>query len=162
MKECFKCHNRLPLSGFHKHPQMADGHLGKCKACTRADVKNNRKNRSEHYKAFDVGRALLPHRVAARLAYKKTAAGKKCDRKRLKKYRRDNPEKTAANGMVARAIKSGRIKKQPCERCGVTEPVHAHHEDYKKPLQVVWLCAKHHRTRHRELLQFTPRSCDTS
>jgi len=36
---CFKCKKALPLSDFYVHPMMANGHLGKCKACTRLDTK---------------------------------------------------------------------------------------------------------------------------
>ncbi len=43
-----------------------------------------------------------------------------------------------------------RIIPQPCERCG-SPKVHGHHEDYSKPLEVMWLCTKHHGERHREL-----------
>lgn len=37
------------------------------------------------------------------------------------------------------AIKTGKVKPQPCEVCGhpVTE---GHHHDYSKPLDVKWLC----------------------
>ena len=37
-KVCFKCGRSLPLSSFYAHPQMGDGHLNKCKDCTRSDV----------------------------------------------------------------------------------------------------------------------------
>lgn len=46
-KICFKCGRELPLSSFYKHPQMGDGHLNKCKDCTRKDVKENIAKKSE-------------------------------------------------------------------------------------------------------------------
>lgn len=41
-------------------------------------------------------------------------------------------------------IKRGQVAKGPCAICGTRERIEAHHEDYSKPLEVVWLCRGHH------------------
>ena len=41
VKKCFKCGRVLPLSSFYAHAQMKDGHLNKCKDCTKNDVKKD-------------------------------------------------------------------------------------------------------------------------
>ena len=45
-------------------------------------------------------------------------------------------------------LRRGLIAKRPCSICGAAE-AEAHHPDYSKPLQVVWLCRKHHKAHHR-------------
>lgn len=55
-----------------------------------------------------------------------------------------------ATAAVGKAIKNGTLKRMPCQVCG-NPKVEAHHDDYDKPLEVMWLCQKHHRARHVEL-----------
>ena len=55
---------------------------------------------------------------------------------------------------IETAIKPNKIKRQPCERCQLTDKqtrIVAHHEDYSLPLDIMWLCELHHKERHREL-----------
>lgn len=40
-KTCFKCHTLQPITNFYVHSQMSDGHINKCKTCTKKDVKGN-------------------------------------------------------------------------------------------------------------------------
>lgn len=135
-KTCFKCHHEKPLSEFYRHPRMADGHLNKCKACARVDVRINRAIRDEQYLAYDRLRAKRPDRRADQAA-------------RRRRYRREFPERDAAHRAVARALKSGRLRKpHACEGCGEPRSLHAHHEDYREPLNVVWLCPRCHRHHH--------------
>jgi hypothetical protein len=67
------------------------------------------------------------------------------------KWNAANPEQRKAHHAVSGALLAGKLSLLPCERCGTTYLVHAHHDDYSKPLEVMWLCLTHHRERHREL-----------
>lgn len=62
-----------------------------------------------------------------------------------------DPSKIRARKAVQHAVDAGRLTRCPCEVCGSTARVHAHHDDYSKPLDVMWLCVTHHRERHRYL-----------
>ena len=53
---------------------------------------------------------------------------------------------------VLSALRAGELQRsEKCERCGTTDKkLHAHHDDYTKPLQVRWLCISCHRFHHAE------------
>ena len=128
MKKCFKCGAEKPYAEFYRHAKMADGYIGKCKCCTKADVKERR--------------ATNP-------------AVQEYDRKRGSRrtpemeqaYREKYPLKYKAKNAVNNAVRDGRlVKADACEDCGSTFALHGHHDDYTKPLEVRWLCALcHHR-----------------
>src|SRR6478736_5180241 len=54
-------------------------------------------------------------------------------------YRKRYPERRNARDRVYYAVKTGKLKRQPCYKCG-NKKSEAHHEDYSKPLDVKWLC----------------------
>lgn len=76
---------------------------------------------------------------------------KRSDQKRgygyQKAWQLKYPERFKAHWQVRYAIKMGRLTKQPCVVCGNTLVV-AHHDDYSKPLEVIWYCRSHHREAH--------------
>lgn len=125
-----------------------------CAPCSRLSMrkswrKYSRKNR-DRIRVYQ--RALYQkqkEKVAARVRkYRISPAGKRAarisDARMLKKY----PKKTAARKAVANAVRTGRLNKRPCIKCGNPRS-HGHHPDYSKPLKVIWLCAKHHTEVHR-------------
>lgn len=59
---------------------------------------------------------------------------------------RKRSDKNFARNQVSIAVKKGTLKKEACI-CGETK-VQAHHGDYKRPLDVIWLCHKHHSEVH--------------
>jgi hypothetical protein len=62
-----------------------------------------------------------------------------------RRYAEQNPEKIKARREVAKALKSGILKKGECKMEGCdSKKVQAHHHDYSKPLDVEWACSKHH------------------
>lgn len=65
-------------------------------------------------------------------------------------YRLRHRVKDLARAQVHNSIKRGVLVKLPCEVCGSSK-VEAHHCDYLKPLDVMWLCNKHHSLWHRHL-----------
>lgn len=66
---------------------------------------------------------------------------------RKRRYKHAHPERHAAHAEMTKAIRSGRLIPQPCEKCG-EEKVEGHHDDYSRPLSVRWLCKKHHLEAH--------------
>ncbi len=69
-------------------------------------------------------------------------------RKSVREWVEKNPLKKMCQKYVRVALYHKIITRQPCEVCGTTENIHAHHTDYTKPLEIKWLCEKHHLQLH--------------
>jgi ribosomal protein S27AE len=86
---------------------------------------------------------------AAKKRYQTSIKGKAARRIAGRKYyasRKDTPQRIARS-RVSQAVKTGRLQKQPCAWCGA-HTVQAHHADYEKPLDVLWLCRPCHKNEH--------------
>ena len=131
-KRCFKCREKKDLADFYRHAMMADGHLNKCKACTRLDVLAHRSTHIEHVRAYDRQRASHPHRVELRQRIARAWTARHPDRKR-------------ATTQVNNAVRDGRLQRATaCQVCQTPGRVEAHHHDYTQPLDVLWVCKPCH------------------
>lgn len=135
MKRCFKCGTEKPLAEFYSHPQMSDGHLNKCKECTKREVSARYRLTLEQHKAYERERNRREARKRAKAAY-------------LRDYRQRHPQRNLARQRVSYALRVGQLSRKPCEVCG-TAKSEAHHPDHAKPLAVRWLCTPHHREAER-------------
>ena len=136
-KKCFKCGEVKPINEFYKHPMMADGRVNKCKECNKKDVRENRKKRIDYYRNYDKQR------------YRSDENRREKVLSRFKEWCDMNPAGNKASQVVGNAIRGGKITRQPCEVCG-DEKSEAHHPDYLKPFDVMWLCRSHHIQWHYE------------
>lgn len=73
-------------------------------------------------------------------------------------WRAANKIKVSAHRKVRLAIKSGAlIRPGICSGCGVSCRPDAHHHDYSKPLDVIWLCKKCHFHQHPDAMGQVPK-----
>ena len=136
-KKCFKCETFKDLSEFYKHKMMLDGHLNKCKDCAKFDVRKHRKE-NDSVREYD------------RKRYYQNPDRQSQIRMFSKEWYLLNPNAKKAHTAVANAIKSGKLKRQPCKKCGATKNIHGHHKDYNKVLDVDWLCVRCHSDYHND------------
>ena len=153
MKQCFKCKEEKELSEFYKHPQMADGHVNKCRECNKRDVRDNRADKVEYYRAYDKKRVKDDPRVLARIKrYAASPEGKASGSRAKKAWGVRNSIKKGASTIVTNAVRDGRLfKPDTCEECGaIPSRLHGHHNDYAFALVVRWLCPLCHKRWHDE------------
>lgn len=128
LHKCTTCNQLLSIKVF---PNTVD-HPNRCKFC------NAEKCRS-FYDRFR----------GKRIEYFSDRYKKHSERLKAINLRRSKTKKGMARKKVHLARLRGEITRKPCEVCGETK-VDGHHEDYNEPLDVRWLCRKHHMEQHRK------------
>lgn len=97
IKVCFRCNIQQPLTDYYVHKQMGDGHLNKCKTCTKQDSKKREKKlrKSTEWVEQEKIRAREKYN---RLGYKDLHKPTKEERREsMKRYKEKFPEKQQAN-----------------------------------------------------------------
>lgn len=124
------CGRLLPASNFYSHSGTRDRLRPKCKDCLTVEAIAWQRRNPLVVRAIQQRSELRPERKAAH-----------AQRERNRRIR--NPEKVRAVAVVNHGIRDGVLARQPCYKCD-TSPAEAHHEDYKRPLDLVWACKPHH------------------
>jgi hypothetical protein len=132
-KKCRKCEETKSLVEFNKHRDTKDGYLNKCKGCEKIYNANYRAKNRDKLRKYDKDRGNSRRNISS-----------------INKYKEKYPKKIYAQNMIKRAIKQGKLFKEDCSNCGSKEHIHAHHDDYAKPLNIRWLCAGCHRQWHEK------------
>lgn len=137
-KVCFKCNILKPLSDFYKHPRMGDGHLNKCKTCTKKDVCQHRVENIEKIREYDRNRPNKDERLRRNKEYARTEKGKLVVAKGNKNYRNKHGVRYDAKVLFGNALRDGKVERpDKCQHCGKRCVPQGHHNDYTKPLDVI-------------------------
>lgn len=167
MKLCSTCDELKPYSEYGICRRYADGYRGQCKQCIKEYTKKWQKEKPEIKRAirtkYRKNNRDKIRRMDRDYYQKNPEKRRKHGREAMKKYlltkgykiRADQqklfPEKRIAREKLKSEVRSGRMKRpELCQICGKKGTrIEAHHHDYLKPLEVVWLCALCHRRVHR-------------
>lgn len=129
-KVCIVCLVAKSVAEFYGSTRNKTGTANTCKECrSKQSAVWRRRNRPRH--SQNGKKYLIAHPEVRRNA--------------LVSWHRKNPLAKAAHMIVRIALDAGiLIKALRCQRCPTEGPLHAHHEDYRRPLDVEWLCALCH------------------
>lgn len=148
LKVCSKCKATKPLGAFYKAKRNSDGLCGQCKDCMKAYCRSEagraaqkRHAQTERFKERQRAYLLSDKGKAKQRRYVQSNKGRKSTAEHGKRRDAKYPEKRKAVN-AARSIES-----QPCRVCANPNS-EKHHPNYLRPLEVVFLCQKHHRQEH--------------
>lgn len=142
--ECAKCGLAQPPGNFYVDSGKR-GHGSTCKMCCAARVAAYRAARPE-WELARQKRYRERNREKRRAANRASRAAHRDQVLEYQRQRRANePIKVLAWSAVSRAVRTGKlIRPSACGDCGAESRIEAHHPDYTKPLEVLWLCKACH------------------
>jgi hypothetical protein len=143
MKTCTHCGVSKDESLFGVNKASPDGLNYKCRQCVSAYQKERRDrlnaSRPAGWKQKTKDKAQYARE------WKDNHPGYATAKKR--EWWQKNRDRMHIKDKVKYAVKTGKLIKTPCQVCGELK-VEGHHPDYSRPLDVVWLCRKHHNEIH--------------
>lgn len=116
----------------------------RCRTCYNVD-------RQEMWAVQSLDPAVRDAFRLRKAAYRKTEKGRALRQASQLRWSKRALLEIRVQKQAQKAIRLGILVRQPCEVCQSTQYIHAHHEDYSRPLDVRWLCSFHHSRRHMEL-----------
>lgn len=137
-KRCPKCGETKARDAFSRDRTQSDGLQSRCKVCRRGDQARWLAANPEAMRAAQADW----RRRHPRYTTQRRSLDPQTHNARARAYRRAHPDRIHARNAVRRLDRPG-----ACERCGAAGP-EAHHPDYRKPLDVVWLCKACHVATH--------------
>ena len=176
MKICSKCKIKKDDGEFHKKSQASDGLFSYCKKCHREYQREHQKEYQIEYYKLQKNNDEYKERCKKYREnnkekirdYGKTEESKKYHREyqrknnKTRKYKEkhkkyfsdyykkpENRIKQLCRLRTSLMVKKGEIIILLCQICGELK-VEAHHDNYNKPTNVMWLCVKHHKELHRK------------
>lgn len=160
MKRCFHCKEEKNPEEFYKNKTNKDGLTSDCKICVlkrqyyekrESILEKRRVYREKNRDKISLKEATRRLNDADRFEKNRQRhfSWSKNNRKRLNAYQREwyqeNKEKRRAHVVLSRAIRAGKIVRPiNCSQCLKECKPDGHHEEYSKPLEVIWICRACH------------------
>ena len=155
VKVCNKCGKVKPLEEFYKNLHMADGRLNHCCDCHNRYSKKWRIENKDWINDYIISGKAAENTARSRQK-RKNESPEQFSKSLKDSHRKDfvnHPEKHKTRDKLRLAVRRGKIiKPDKCSKCGIEGvKINAHHEDYSRPYDVLWLCDKCHVERHMEI-----------
>jgi hypothetical protein len=151
-KTCSKCQETKGLESFSKNRSRPDGFRSSCKACDAISRKIYREKNLSKVRAASLNWYRENKERSNKNHIKWREENVEKSRSRNRAYRERNQDKVKCRNKTRAALKSGRLIKPPY--CSInnstcSKNLEVHHNDYRDPMNVFWLCKKHHVAWHR-------------